>query len=215
MFVKLADHLNQGLRKLPIWAVYAVGLIWPVWLFYLAATGAMGIDPVKELEHELGELGLQALIVGLAVTPLRALTGVNLIRFRRAIGVLTFYFVAAHLLVWLVLDVQILSEIWKDILKRPYITVGMAAFILMTPLAITSNNWSVRKLGPRWRKLHKLVYPTAALGGIHYIMVGKTWQAESLLYMAVILALLGWRVHDSRKKQRSRAIHQRNSARPA
>ncbi|SMR82437.1 sulfoxide reductase heme-binding subunit YedZ [Aliiroseovarius halocynthiae] len=211
----ITDHINSGARKLPIWVVYAAGLVWPVWLFYLAATGAMGIDPVKALEHELGELGLQALIVGLAITPLRAMVGVNLIRFRRAIGILTFYFVSAHLLVWLILDVQILSEIWKDILKRPYITVGMAAFVLMTPLAVTSNSWSVRKLGPRWRKLHKLVYRTAALGGIHYIMVGKTWEAESLIYMVVILALLGWRVHDSRKKQRGRAAQSGSSTKLA
>ncbi|MCK0170764.1 protein-methionine-sulfoxide reductase heme-binding subunit MsrQ [Aliiroseovarius sp. S1123] len=215
MFVKLADHLNHGLRKVPVWLVYTLGATLPFWYLYLGLTGGLGVEPIKALEHELGELGLQALILGLAVTPLRAITGVNLIRLRRAIGVLTFFYVAAHLLVWLVLDVQILSEIWKDILKRPYITVGMAAFILMTPLAITSNNWSVRKLGPRWRKLHKLIYPTAALGGIHYIMVGKTWEAESLIYMAVILALLGWRVHDSRKKQRSRAIHRGKSAKPA
>nr|WP_239058451.1 protein-methionine-sulfoxide reductase heme-binding subunit MsrQ [Aliiroseovarius sp. PrR006] len=203
------------MRKVPVWLVYTLGAALPFWYLYLGLTGGLGVEPIKALEHELGELGLQTLILGLAVTPLRAITGVNLIRLRRVIGVLTFFYVAAHLLVWLVLDVQILSEIWKDILKRPYITVGMAAFILMTPLAITSNNWSIRKLGPRWGKLHKLVYPTAALGGIHYIMVGKTWEAESLLYMAVILVLLGWRVNDSRKKQRSRAIHQRNSARPA
>ncbi|WP_370458565.1 protein-methionine-sulfoxide reductase heme-binding subunit MsrQ [Aliiroseovarius sp. PrR006] len=213
--MKLVDHLNHGLRKVPVWLVYTLGAALPFWYLYLGLTGGLGVEPIKALEHELGELGLQTLILGLAVTPLRAITGVNLIRLRRVIGVLTFFYVAAHLLVWLVLDVQILSEIWKDILKRPYITVGMAAFILMTPLAITSNNWSIRKLGPRWGKLHKLVYPTAALGGIHYIMVGKTWEAESLLYMAVILVLLGWRVNDSRKKQRSRAIHQRNSARPA
>ena len=213
--MSVVDRINAGARKLPVWVVYTAGLLWPVWLFYLAVSGAMGIDPVKALEHELGELGLQALIVGLAITPLRAVLGVNLIRFRRAIGVLTFYFVAAHLLVWLVLDVQILSEIWQDILKRPYITVGMGAFILMLPLAITSNNWSVRKLGPRWRKLHKLVYPAAALGGIHYIMVGKTWELESLTYMAVILSLLGWRLYDSRKKQRGRRAQSGNSAKLA
>ncbi|MCK0141606.1 protein-methionine-sulfoxide reductase heme-binding subunit MsrQ [Aliiroseovarius sp. F20344] len=211
----VVDHINTAARKVPVWGVYAAGLLWPAWLFYLAVSGAIGIDPVKSLEHELGELGLQALIFGLAITPLRSIIGINLIRFRRAIGVLTFYFVSAHLLVWLVLDVQILSEIWKDIVKRPYITVGMAAFILMTPLAITSNNMSVRKLGPRWRKLHKLVYPSAALGGIHYIMVGKTWELESLLYMAVILSLLGWRVYDSRRKQRARDLPTRDSANPA
>ncbi|MCK8463519.1 protein-methionine-sulfoxide reductase heme-binding subunit MsrQ [Aliiroseovarius sp. S1339] len=202
--MSVTDRINTTLRKVPVWVLYSIGALWPAWLLYQAATGAMGVEPVKALEHELGELGLQALIVGLAITPLRAITGVNLIRFRRAIGVLTFYFISTHLLVWLVLDVQILSEIWKDILKRPYITVGMAAFLLMTPLAITSNNWSVRKLGPSWRKLHRLVYPTVLLGGVHYIMVGKTWEVEPLLYMAVILTLLGWRVTQARKKSKSR-----------
>lgn len=202
--MRVSDHINTYARKLPVWVVYAIGLLWPAWLFYLAISGAMGIDPVKALEHELGELALQALIAGLLVTPLRAITGINLIRFRRAVGVLTFYFVATHLLVWLVLDVQILSEIWKDILKRPYITVGMAAFVLMAPLAITSNNWSVRRLGPKWRKLHRLVYPAVVLGGVHYIMVGKTWEVEPLIYMAVILALLGWRAIQALRKRKPR-----------
>lgn len=202
--MRVVDLINTGARKLPVWLVYTVGAALPFWYLYLGLTGGLGVDPIKALEHELGELALQMLILGLAITPLRALTGVNLIRLRRAIGVLTYIYVAAHLLVWLVLDVQILSEIWKDILKRPYITVGMVAFVLMTPLAITSNNLSVRKLGPRWRKLHKLVYPTAVLGGVHYVMVGKTWEAESLTYLAVILGLLAWRVFDSHKKSRRR-----------
>lgn len=192
--MRLVDRLNSALRKPPIWLVYGVGIVWPFWLLYQAATGAMGVEPTEALEHALGKLGLQALLLGLAVTPLRALTGVNLIRYRRSIGVLTFYFIAAHLLVWLVLDVQILAEIWGDILKRPYITVGMVAFALMLPLAVTSNNWSLRKLGPRWRRLHQLVYPTAVLAGLHYIMVGKTWQIEPLLYTGAIALLLGWRV---------------------
>ncbi|MHA6265878.1 protein-methionine-sulfoxide reductase heme-binding subunit MsrQ [Aliiroseovarius sp. CAU 1755] len=200
----VVDRINGGLRKIPVWTVYTIGALWPAWLFYLAATGAMGVEPIEALEHALGELGLQALILGLLITPLRAVTGINLIRLRRAIGVLTFYFISTHLLVWLVLDVQILSEVWKDILKRPYITVGMAAFLLMTPLAITSNNWSLRKFGPSWRKLHRLVYPTAILGCVHYIMVGKTWELEPLVYLAVVLTLLGWRVLQARKKSKAR-----------
>ena len=200
----LVDRINTALRKVPVWVLYVAGALWPAWLLYLAATGSMGAEPVKVLEHELGRLALKALIVGLCVSPLRSITGVNLIRFRRAIGVLTFYFVTTHLLVWLVLDVQILSEIWKDILKRPYITVGMGAFLLMVPLAITSNNWSVRKLGPKWRKLHRLVYPIALLGGVHFIMVGKTWEADALMYMAVVVALLGWRVWQATKRVRSK-----------
>ncbi|MCK8485467.1 protein-methionine-sulfoxide reductase heme-binding subunit MsrQ [Aliiroseovarius sp. S2029] len=202
--MSLVDRINAAARKMPVWGLYVAGALWPAWLFYLAASGGMGAEPVKALEHELGRLALKALILGLCVTPLRAMTGLNLIRFRRAIGVLTFYFVSVHLLVWLVLDVQILSEIWKDILKRPYITIGMAAFLLMVPLAITSNNWSVRKLGPRWRKLHRLVYPIAILGGVHFVMIGKTWEKDALLYLAIILALLGWRVMQTAKKRRNR-----------
>lgn len=190
----LVEHLNRTLRRVPIWAVYSVGFLPPFWFLYLGLTGGLGVEPIKALEHEVGELGLQAMILGFAVTPLRRFLGLNLIRFRRAIGVLTFYYIACHLLVWLVLDVQILSQIWADILKRPYITIGMASFLLMLPLAVTSNNWSVRKLGVNWRKLHRLVYPAVVLGGLHYVMLAKTWQAEPLIYFAVILTLLATRL---------------------
>ncbi len=204
--MKLIDTLNKALRRVPVWLVYLLGALPPVWFLYLGLTGGLGgVEPIKALEHELGELALQAVILGLAVTPpLRGMIGLNLIKFRRAIGVLTFYYVSTHLLVWLVLDVQILSQIWADILKRPpYITVGMASFLLMLPLAVTSNNLSVRKLGPRWRKLHKLVYPAAILGGVHYVMLEKTWQTEPpLTYLGIILALLAWRVVKSAQRSR-------------
>lgn len=198
----LIDRINTILRRVPVWAVYLVGLLPPVWFLYQGLTGGLGVDPVKVIEHKLGELGLQALILGLAVTPLRGLIGLNLMRFRRAIGVLTFYYIGTHLLVWLVLDVQILSQIWADILKRPYITIGMGAFLMMLPLAVTSNNLSVRKLGPRWRKLHKLVYPAAILGGVHFIMVVKGWQVEPMIYLSVILALLLYRMVKSGARAR-------------
>lgn len=186
----MIDQINRGLRVCPTWALYLVGAIYPAWLLYNGLTGGLGVDPVKVLEHEMGERALQLLIVGLAVTPLRRFTGLNLIKFRRALGVLTFVYALLHLLVWLILDVQILSQVWADILKRPYITIGMGAFLVMVPLAITSNNWSVRKLGPRWRKLHKAVYAVALLGGVHYVMVAKGFQIEPLVYLAVIIALL-------------------------
>ena len=141
---------------------------------------------------------LMFLIAGLAITPLRRVVGLNLIKFRRAIGLLTFYYVVCHLLVWLFLDVQIVSEIWADIIKRPYVTVGMLGFVLMVPLAVTSNNWSVRKLGPRWRSLHKVVYLIAVLGALHFIMLTKGFQLEPLIYMAVILGLLALRLPKKR-----------------
>lgn len=198
----MVDRVNTLLRRVPIWLIYLVGALPPFWFLYLGLTGGLGPEPINALERELGELALQAVILGLAVTPLRQTIRLNLMKFRRAIGVLTFYYVAAHLLVWLVLDVQILSQILADIVKRPYITVGMGAFLLMLPLAVTSNNLSVRKLGPRWRKLHKLVYPAAVLGGVHYVMVAKTWQVEPMIYLVVILALLGWRGMKSAQKAR-------------
>ena len=193
------DWVNRMVRKVPTWLVYIVGLI-PVPLFlYLAQTGGLGREPIKVLEHELGELALKLLIVGLAITPLRKLFGLNLIKFRRAIGVLTFTYVALHLLVWLVLDVQVLSQIWADILKRPYITIGMLGFVVMIPLVITSNNWSVKRLGAGWRRLHQLTYLVAILGGIHFIMIAKGIQLEPLIYMAVILGLLAYRLPAIRK----------------
>jgi sulfoxide reductase heme-binding subunit YedZ len=193
------DWVNRMVRKIATWLVYIVGLI-PVPLFlYLAQTGGLGREPIKALEHELGELALKLLIVGLAITPLRKLVGLNLIKFRRAIGVLTFTYVALHLLVWLVLDVQVLSQIWADILKRPYITIGMLGFVMMIPLVITSNNWSVKRLGAGWRRLHQLTYLVAILGGIHFIMIAKGIQLEPLIYMAVILGLLAYRLPAIRK----------------
>lgn len=190
-----ADTINQFQRKVPTWPFYVVlGAIPFVWL-YLGLTGGLGVEPIKELEHRLGELGLQILIVSLAVTPLRMYAGVNLVRFRRMLGLMTFYYIFLHLLVWLVLDVQIVSQIWADIVKRPYITVGMVGFVLMVPLALTSNNWSIRKLGPfRWRRLHQLVYLAAILGAIHFVLLVKGWQVEPLIYLGVIFALLLTRV---------------------
>lgn len=199
----VADHLNGALRRVPTWMLYAIAVVPPVYMFIAALNGNLGVDPVKSLEHEMGELGLKVLIATLVVTPLRQFNGLNLIRFRRALGVIGFFYIFLHLLVWLVLDVQIMSQIISDIAKRPYITIGMAAFILIAPLAVTSNNWSVRKLGPKWRKLHKLFYPAIVLGGVHYVMVVKGWQAEPLVYLGVIALLLATRFIPKTTKRRT------------
>lgn len=190
------DRLNSALRRVPTWAVYILYLIPVPWLLYLAQTGGLGREPIKALEHELGEIALQLLIIGLCVTPLRRWVGLNLLRFRRTFGVLAFTYVALHLLVWVVLDMSLLwGQMWADIWKRPYITVGMAGFLLLLPLAATSNNLSVRKLGAAtWRKLHKLTYVAVILGGIHYLWLVKGIQIEPILYMVVIIALLALRL---------------------
>lgn len=187
------EWINSAARKLPTWGVYILCLLPAPFFFYLALTGGLGPDPVKALEHEYGELALKLLIIGLCITPLRRFAGLNLIKFRRTFGVLAFTYVTFHLLVWAVLDVQTLDRVIADVIKRPYITIGAAGFLLLLPLAVTSNNWSQRKLGPAWRKLHKLTYPAVILGGLHYIWLVKGIQLEPLVYMAVILVLLALR----------------------
>jgi len=189
------DWINGAARKIPTWAVYIVYLLPVPWLFYLATTGGLGVEPIKPLEHELGEIAMQLLIIGLCITPLRRFFGINLIKFRRAIGLLAFIYVVLHLGVWVVLDMSLLwPQMWADIWKRPYITIGMVAFVLMAPLAVTSNNASVRRLGVAgWRKLHKLVYPIAVLGAVHFIMVQKVWEIEPVVYLLVVLCILGLR----------------------
>lgn len=182
---------NGAVRGVPDWILYIGAAAYAAWVFWLGLTGGLGIEPIKELEHRYGMAGFYFVIIGLAVTPMRQWTGVNLICWRRAIGLIAFFFILAHLLVWLLLDVQMLSAIGKDIVKRPYITVGMAAFVLMIPLALTSNNWSMRRLGPvRWRKLHKLTYVITILGCLHYLLQVRGFRLEAVAYTVIIAVLL-------------------------
>ena len=165
---------------MPIWSIYLMLMLPSFYYFYIAATGTLSIEPIKALEHKLGEFGLKLIVFGLAVTPLRRHLGLNLMRFRRVIGVMSYFYITVHLLVWLVLDVQVLSMIWQDIVKRPYISIGMLAFVAMTPLALSSNNYAVRRLGPLWRRLHKLVYGIAILGALHFIMLVKGFSVGTI-----------------------------------
>ena len=190
----VADRINRFARKVPTWAIYIVYLMPVPVLLYQGMTGGLGREPINALERELGEIALQLLVIGLCISPLRKFAGVNLIKFRRAIGLLAFTYVVLHLLVWAVLDIQSLERVWADIIKRPYITIGMAAFVLMIPLAVTSNNRSVRALGPIWRKLHLLTYPVAIMAAVHFIWLSKGFQLEPLVYLSVILGLLALRV---------------------
>ncbi|MFO7771936.1 MAG: protein-methionine-sulfoxide reductase heme-binding subunit MsrQ [Roseovarius gahaiensis] len=195
------DRINRALRRVPAGSLYILGALPAVWLFYAGLTGGLGVEPIKALEQELGKIALQLLVAGLCITPLRRLAGLNLLKFRRAIGVTAFIYVLLHLLVWLVLDVQIPAQIWGDILKRPYVTIGMLAFVLMLPLAATSNDWALRRLGAAWRKLHKLTYVVAVLGAVHFMWLVKGFQIEPVLYLLAILALLVLRIRRAPRQQ--------------
>ena len=181
--------------RLPSWLIYPVGMIPAVYLFYAAFTNQLGADPLDALENELGEWALKFLVVGLLFTPLLKIGRINLTKYRRAIGLVAFAYVFLHLAVYVALDRQFgWWEVWGDIVKRPYITIGMAAFILLLPLAVTSNNASIKRLGTAtWRNLHKLAYPAVLFGALHYVLLKKTWEPEPLVYLAIILVLLGWR----------------------
>lgn len=190
----LANPINSAARRVPAWSIYILCAGWAGWVFFLGATGGLGVEPIEALEHEYGAMALNLLVAGLAITPLRRYAGINLLKFRRAMGVSAFFLVLAHVLVWAVLDVQSLDRIWADIVKRPYVTVGMAGFLLLLPLSLTSNNRAVRRLGTRWRKLHKLTYPAVVLGAVHFLWLVKGFQWEPLIYLVVILALLATRL---------------------
>jgi len=189
-------------------AIYLAGMVPAVWFFYLGLTDQLGADPQKTLEHELGQWALRYLIACLAITPLRRLGGPNLVRYPRAVGLLAFYYAALHLSVYLLLDQGLdLAAIWADIVKRPYITVGMLAFTTLVPLAVTSNAPMIRRLGgAAWQRLHRLVYLGAAAGALHFIMLVKAWSAEPVIYGALVAILLLFRLqHSLRKRPRAAA----------
>jgi len=184
------------LPQLPTTVVYLVGIVPAIWWFWLGATDRLGADPMRELEHALGLWALRFLILTLAITPLRQLAGVNLLRYRRALGLSAFYYVLMHLTTYLVLDQGLdFHAIGADILKRPYITIGMTCFIVLLPLGLTSNNLAIRRLGGKmWQRLHRFVYLAAILAVLHFLMSVKSWSIEPATYALIVAILLGYRL---------------------
>jgi sulfoxide reductase heme-binding subunit YedZ len=198
-------------------ALYILGLLPAVYTFYLGVSDQLGADPLRTLEQSLGLWALRFLIAALAVSPLRRLGGPNLIRYRRALGLLAFYYAALHLTTYLVLDQGLdVAAIWADIVKRPYITIGMLAFILLVPLAVTSNGPMIRRLGSAaWQRLHRLVYVAAIAGALHFILLVKAWPLEPLVYAALVAVLLLFRIGVFAGKRLARQRRGQAAARPA
>jgi sulfoxide reductase heme-binding subunit YedZ len=164
--------------------------------FELAGFG-LGANPIEELLHELGRWGLKFLLLTLAITPLRRWTGWNwLIRFRRMLGLFSFFYIFLHFTVYAVLDQGLdLSIIIEDVIKRPYITLGMTGLLLLIPLAITSTKGMMRRLGKRWQKLHRLVYVIAIAGVWHFYWQVKLDTLDATVYAVILLLLLGSRIY--------------------
>lgn len=184
----MINSFNQVARRVPAAAIYLAGFLLAGWTIYTALATP---DPAKVLERDLGIKGLQILIATLCIAPLRW-GGINLLKFRRALGLMAFLFISLHLLTWSVLDLGLRwSQILSDLTKRPYIIIGFAAFIALLPLALTSNNLSIKRLGTlRWRQIHWLAYPATLAGALHFVMIGKVYTLESAIYFVVVCALL-------------------------
>jgi sulfoxide reductase heme-binding subunit YedZ len=168
-------------------------------LGWRALRGDLTANPIEFITHSTGDWTLLFLIFTLCITPLRKLFRLpELIRFRRMLGLFAFFYVCLHFSTWLVLDKFFnLSEMWADVIKRRFITVGFTAFVLLIPLAITSTAGWIRRLGgKRWQQLHRAIYAAAVLGVIHYYWLVKSDVRKPLLYGAIVAILLAWRLVD-------------------
>lgn len=173
--------------------VFTAAALPAVFLIWLVAVGGLGANPIRTATHYTGLWALRFVILALAITPVARLAGwKQVMRYRRMIGLFAFFYALLHLLIYFVLDHFFdWAEMAEDIVKRPYITVGMGAFTILLALAVTSTTQMVRRLGPRnWHRLHRLVYVAAIGGGIHFLMGVKKDITEPLIYLAIIAALL-------------------------
>ena len=178
--------------------VFVVSLLPLAWLVYRTLTGDLGANPIEAIIRYLGDWALRFILIALAVTPLRIVTGwLPIARLRRMMGLFAFFYVVLHIMGYVGLDHLFdWATIWKDIVKRVYITVGMAALLMLIPLAITSTDGMIRRLGgTAWRRLHLLVYPAAIAGVIHYFLMIKAGYQQPLIYAVVLAALFGVRLY--------------------
>ena len=176
---------------------------------------ALGADPVAAIEHTLGLWALRLLLLTLAVTPLRQLLAQPLLmRFRRLLGLWTFAYASLHFAAWLVLDLRgWWAMVPREIVERPYITMGFAAWLLLVPLALTSTRGWMRRMGRHWGRLHRLVYAVAVLAVLHFWWVVKSDVRAPLMYAAILAVLLGWRVAWRRRRGATATPGARASAR--
>jgi sulfoxide reductase heme-binding subunit YedZ len=199
--------------------VFLMGLLPFAWLVYGAFTDGLGANPAEALIRSTGDWTLRFLCIVLAVTPVRVMLKLNgLARFRRMLGLFMYFYVVVHLLSYGWFDMGFdLGEIARDIAKRPFILVGFAAFVLLTPLAATSFNRAIKAMGAkRWQTLHKLVYVIAGLGLLHFFWMraGKNNFNEVFVYAAIVGVLLAWRVWDFARKRRAKAANARTVVAP-
>ena len=195
-------------RRLKPW-VFAACLVPLGLLLWHAFTGGLTANPIEDITHRTGDWTLRFLLIALAITPLRRLTGwAAVASFRRMLGLFAFFYVVLHVSTYLVLDFFFAFDlIFDDIVERRYITAGFTGFVLLIPLAVTSTQRMIRRLGgARWRRLHRLVYVAAVAGVVHYYWLVKVDVREPLMYAAILAMLLGVRVWFRFAKKASRVL---------
>jgi methionine sulfoxide reductase heme-binding subunit len=178
------------------------------WLVYNAFFGDLGVNPVETITNQTGIWTLRFIVLTLALTPLRYVTGFNpFALFRRMLGLFAFFYGSLHFMTYFILDHSLeFSGVWDDVVKRPYITAGFTAFVLMVPLALTSTQGWIRRLGgKRWNLLHRLVYITAIGAVLHYLWKVKLDTTNPLYYAAIVAVLLGARVWQRARKASAKA----------
>ena len=196
----LFDLVRASVRRLRSWHIYLSLLVPLLFLAYDLLSGRLGVDPMRAIEKSLGITAIYILILTLCITPFSTLTGINFIRFRRAFGLMSFFYIILHFSTWLLLDMQLRwVEIVESLTRKPFIVFGMMGFLLLIPLAATSNNYSMKRLGKYWPKLHKLIYVAIILGGIHYLMMEKTLQNDAIITFIIIIVLISLRFFKIKK----------------
>jgi sulfoxide reductase heme-binding subunit YedZ len=197
---KLQDNLVYAL----VWLACFAPLVWLAWKGF---NGELGANPIETLIRQLGVWGLRLLLVGLAITPAaRIFRQPRLIRFRRTVGLFAFSYIVLHLCSYIGIDLFFdFGQLWKDILKRPFITLGMLGFVLLIPLAVTSTNgWVIRMGRAAWQRLHWLIYLIVPLGVAHYYLLVKADHRPPLIYAAILTVLMGWRFWDAWTRRAAR-----------
>lgn len=194
--------------------VFVIALAPFLWLVFRGLTGRLSVNPIEDITLTTGIWALRLLLVTLAITPIRRISGWNqVIQYRRMLGLFAFFYASVHLLTYLVLDQGLAFEfILPDIVKRPYITAGMTAFLLMVPLALTSTKGWIRRLGRRWQLLHRLIYVSAIAASLHFIWKVKVMVGEPVYYAVILGVLLAFRIlWKLRATPRAQAVRQARS----
>lgn len=202
MMAKSNDRAMRWIAKPLVFTLCLMPVAWLIAGFEGLPAASLGANPIEKIQDTLGIWGLRFLLVTLTVTPLRELAGLpRLIAFRRMLGLFAFFYISMHFLWYLLVDQGLDWRLWvEDIAKRPFITAGFTALVLLLPLAVTSTKRAMRRMGRRWQRLHRLIYPAAMLGCTHFYWQVKADVREPLVYILGLAVLLGWRLYRHRQR---------------